>query len=140
MRNRHKDLALTGSGIGSLSERTGVNIETIRYYERIGIMPNPPRTAGGQRIYNHEHFKRLAFIRRSRELGFSLDQVRALLRLADGGDHSCREVHDMTLVHIADIRRKVADLKRMERVLKDLAARCDSGDIPDCPILDALSA
>ena len=84
--------------------------------------------------------KRLAFIRRSRELGFSLDEIRALLRLVDGGDYSCGEVQEMTLAHIADIRRKIADLRRMERVLKDMAAKCDGGDVPECPIVDALSA
>lgn len=127
-------------GIGTLSKHTGVNIETIRYYERIGIMPRPPRTAGGQRIYETSHLKRLAFIRRSRELGFSLDEIRALLRLVDGGQYTCGEVHEMAVVHIADIRRKIADLSRMERVLKDMAAKCDGGDVPDCPIVDALSA
>jgi MerR family mercuric resistance operon transcriptional regulator len=130
----------TSYAIGTLSKHTGVNIETIRYYERIGIMPRPPRTAGGQRIYDSSHFKRLAFIRRSRELGFSLDEIRALLRLVDGGDYTCGEVREMTLAHIADIRRKIGDLRRMEVVLKDMAAKCDGGDVPECPILDALSA
>lgn len=133
-------MADTAIQIGELSRRTGCNIETIRYYERIGIMPKPPRTAGGQRIYETAHLKRLAFIRRSRELGFSLDEIRALLRLVDGGDYSCGEVQEMTLAHIADIRRKIADLRRMERVLKDMAAKCDGGDVPECPIVDALSA
>jgi MerR family mercuric resistance operon transcriptional regulator len=72
--------------IGPLSEKTGCNIETIRYYERIGMMPKPPRTAGGHRVYREEHLKRLTFIRRSRELGFTLDQVRNLLLLVDGDD------------------------------------------------------
>ena len=129
-----------GYGIGALSTRTGVNIETIRYYERIGVMPKPPRTVGGQRVYDAGHLKRLTFIRRSRELGFSLDEVRALLGLVDGGNYTCGEVHEMTLGHIADIRRKIADLRRMEGVLKDMAAKCDGGDVPECPILDALSA
>ncbi|HEX9808792.1 MAG TPA: helix-turn-helix domain-containing protein [Alphaproteobacteria bacterium] len=129
-----------GYGIGTLSTRTGVNIETIRYYERIGLMPAPPRTEGGQRVYDAGHLKRLAFIRRSRELGFSLDDIRALLRLVDGGDYTCGEVHQMTLAHISDIRRKIADLRRMERVLKEMAAKCEGGDVPDCPILEALSA
>lgn len=138
---RHgKDIARAGLGIGALSERTGVNIETIRYYERTGIMPEPPRSAGRQRVYDTGHQKRLAFIRRGRELGFSLDEVRALLRLVDGGDYTCGEVQEMTLAHIADIRRKITDLRRMERVLKDMADQCDGGDVPDCPILDALSA
>src|SRR3546814_8825801 len=99
---------------------------------RIGVMPKPPRSVGGQRVYDAGHLKRLAFIRRSRELGFSLDEIRALLRLVDGGDYTCGEVHEMTLAHIADIRRKIADLRRMERVLKDMAAKCDGGDVTEC--------
>ena len=132
--------SVTRRGIGALSKRTGVNIETIRYYERIGVMPAPLRTEGGQRVYDDDHIKRLSFIRRCRALGFSLDDIRALLKLVDGGDHTCGEVHDMTVTHIADIRAKITDLKRMEQVLKDMAARCAGGDVPDCPILEALSA
>ena len=140
MVRQDNEMTTASYGIGTISKHTGVNIETIRYYERIGIMPKPPRTAGGQRIYETAHLKRLAFIRRSRELGFSLDEIRALLRLVDGGDYSCGEVQEMTLAHIADTRRKIADLRRMERVLKDMAAKCDGGDVPECPIVDALSA
>ncbi|MHA1113723.1 MAG: MerR family transcriptional regulator [Alphaproteobacteria bacterium] len=128
------------TAIGALSKGTGVNIETIRYYERIGIMPNPPRTEGGQRVYGEAHMTRLAFIRRSRELGFSLDDIRRLLQLVDGGEFTCGEVKEMTVAHIADIRKKVADLRRMERVLKEMASKCDGGDVPDCPIIEALSS
>ena len=140
MRRHAKHISTTGYGIGALSKRAEVNIETIRYYERIGVMPQPPRTAGGQRVYDSRHLKRLAFVRRSRELGFSLDEIRALLRLVDGGDYTCGEVHEMTLAHIADIRHKLADLRRMARVLKAMAAKCEGGDVPDCPILEALSS
>lgn len=126
--------------IGKLSAETGVNIETIRYYERIGIMPAPPRTEGGQRSYGAEHLKRLTFIRRCRELGFSLDEIRALLGLAGGHVLTCAEVSDMAHGHIGDIRQKVKDLKKLERVLTDLAARCHGRKVPECPILEALSA
>lgn len=126
--------------IGKLSAETGVNIETIRYYERIGIMPVPPRTQGGQRVYREEHLKRLTFIRRSRELGFSLDEIRALLGLAGGHALTCTEVSHMAQAHIADIRQKVKDLRKLERVLTELAARCHGRRVPECPILDALSA
>lgn len=124
--------------IGPLSEQTGCNIETIRYYERIGIMPPPPRTAGGHRVYREEHLKRLTFIRRSRELGFTLDQVRNLLLLVDGGNFTCDEVKATTLKHADDVRRKIADLKKLERVLKEMVSECDRGDVPDCPVIDAL--
>jgi MerR family mercuric resistance operon transcriptional regulator len=126
--------------IGALSTATGVNIETIRYYERIGLMPNPPRTEGRQRVYDAQHLKRLTFIRRSRELGFSLDQIRALLGLAGKHALTCPEVKGLAGQHTADIRRKIKDLKRLERILSDLAARCHGRRVPDCPILDALSA
>jgi MerR family mercuric resistance operon transcriptional regulator len=124
--------------IGKLSARSGVNIETIRYYERIGILPAPPRSAGGHRIYDADHLKRLCFVRRCRELGFALEDVRALLRLVDGGDYSCEEVREMTLVHLGAVRARIADLLTMERTLGDMAARCDGGEVPDCAIVEAL--
>jgi len=124
--------------IGALSERTKVSVETIRYYERIGILPKPPRSAGGHRLYAGEHRQRLVFIRRSRELGFSLDQVRALLGLRDGR-RTCARVKTITEQHIADIRRKLKDLKRLERVLSAMAAQCPGDEMPDCPILEALA-
>lgn len=126
--------------IGALSAETGVNIETIRYYERIGLMPRAPRTEGRQRVYDRGHLRRLTFIRRGRELGFSLDEIRALLGLAHGKDLTCAEVKAMTEQHVAEIRRKVKDLKRLGRVLVDLAAKCGGEAVPECPILDALSA
>ncbi len=125
--------------IGALSAATGVNIETIRYYEKIGLIPAPPRTDGRQRVYDASHLKRLTFIRRGRELGFSLDHVRDLLGLVRGHDLTCAEVKTMTDAHVADIRRKVKDLKKLERVLMDLSAQCGGDAVPDCPILDALS-
>ncbi len=124
--------------IGSLSKRTGCNIETIRYYERIGLMPRPARTEGGYRLYSGDDLKRLAFIRRSRELGFTLDQVRNLLLLVDGKDYTCDQVKEMTLAHVGDVRRKIADLRKLERILKDMVSQCDRGAIPDCPLVDAL--
>jgi len=125
-------------GIGALSRATGVNIETVRYYERIGILPPPPRSAGGHRLYGVEHMKRLAFVRRSRELGFSLQEVRGLLGLVDGGAGTCDQVKTVTLDHLDDVRRRIADLRRMERVLRGMAATCEGGAIPDCPIIDTL--
>ncbi len=125
--------------IGALSAATGVNIETIRYYEKIGLIPAPPRTDGRQRVYDVSHLKRLTFIRRGRELGFSLDQVRELLGLVRGHDLTCANVKAMTDSHVTDIRRKVRDLRKLERVLTELAAKCAGDAVPDCPILDALS-
>lgn len=124
--------------IGALSGRSGVNIETIRYYERIGLLPAPPRSQGGHRLYGGDLLKRLVFIRRSRELGFTIDEIRNLLGLM-GGSHTCGEVRAVALAHLEAIRAKVADLRRMERTLAETAARCEGGDTPECPILDALT-
>jgi MerR family mercuric resistance operon transcriptional regulator len=126
--------------IGTLSNRTGCNIETIRYYERIRLMPRTARSAGGHRVYGEDHVKRLGFIRRSRELGFTLDQIRTLLGLVDGRRSTCAEVKRITVEHLDAIHRKVADLRTIERVLKDMAAQCDGGAVPRCAVIDALFA
>jgi MerR family mercuric resistance operon transcriptional regulator len=124
--------------IGALSKYTGCNIETIRYYERIGLLPGPPRSAGGHRLYGEAHLKRLTFIRHARGLGFTLDDIRGLLGLVDGGAYTCAEVKVLTLDHLGEVRRKLADLRRLEKVLKDMAEECDGGAVPDCPVIDAL--
>lgn len=129
---------VSATSIGRLSERTGVNIETIRYYERIGLLPEPPRSEGHHRMYDATHGQRLAFIRRSRELGFSLGEIRQLLGLAGNHRPTCNQVRVLTEMHITDIRRKVKDLKRLERVLSTLALQCNGQEVPDCPILEAL--
>ena len=82
--------------------------------------------------------KRLSFVRRARALGFTLNEVRALLRLVDGGDYTCAEAESLTLAHLDDVRRKIADLRKLERVLKDMASQCDGGTVPECPVIDAL--
>jgi MerR family mercuric resistance operon transcriptional regulator len=124
--------------IGKLSQQSGVNIETIRYYEKIGVMPAPGRSAGGFRIYEPDHLKRLSFVRRGRLLGFSLDEIRSLLRLVDGHGHTCAEVHALMLSHLAEIRRKIRDLRRLQRAMAEMAARCSGESVPECPIVDAL--
>lgn len=125
---------------GALAARTACNVETIRYYERIGLLPAPARSAGGHRFYSGAHARRLTFIRRARALGFTLDEVRALLGLADNDDRCCTDVHRLAAAHLDDVRMKIADLKRMERSLKETIVRCPNGTTPDCPIIDALSA
>ncbi len=124
--------------IGGLSKQTGCNIETIRYYERIGILLKPPRTEGGHRLYDREHIKRLVLVRRSRELGFSLDEIRTLLRLVDGKRYTCREVKAVTERHLEDIKKKLSDLRRLQKTLRDISSQCEGGLVPDCPIIDAL--
>lgn len=130
----------SGLPIGELSRRTGVNIETIRYYERIMMLPAPPRTTSGRRVYGPTETRTLAFIRRSRELGFTLDEIRALLALStDGGQDTCAEVRELAADHLGEVQAKIADLRAMERVLADAVRRCDAGETPGCPLIDTLS-
>jgi MerR family mercuric resistance operon transcriptional regulator len=126
--------------IGELSRQTAVLIETIRYYERIGFLPVPERGTNGRRTYNIEDVKRLRFIKRSRDMGFSQDEVRALLRLADGGARSCGEVQALAETHLRDIRSKIRDLRKMELILATTVSKCTGEGAPACPVLDALSA
>lgn len=123
---------------GSLAAKTGVNIETIRYYENSGLMPDPKRSAGGHRVYNHSSVKRLFFIRRARELGFTLKEIRDLLQLVDGGNYTCVEVRERTSAHLADVTKKILDLRKVEKTLKSMVAKCDGGLVPGCAIVDAL--
>lgn len=125
--------------IGELSRRTGCNIETIRYYERIGLIPAPPRK-GRYRSYGGDDVARLSFVRRARELGFTLDEVRALLGLSAGGQATCAEVRDLAAAHLKDVRARIADLKRMERVLRESVCACDTGQATGCPLIQALYA
>jgi MerR family mercuric resistance operon transcriptional regulator len=130
-----------GIQIGELSSRTGCNIETIRYYERIGLLATAARSAGGYRIYGAIDVQRLAFIRRARELGFTLDDVRALLALSESNEQgSIPEARELAVRHIEEIRTKIADLQAMERVLAAAVQRCASAGMPRCPIIDVLSA
>src|SRR5262245_61678389 len=117
--------------IGDLSGEAKVEIETIRYYERIGLIPRLPRTSGGHRFYAKEHKQRLVFIRRARELGFSIKQVRLLLGLAGGQRMTCAKVKSVTEQHIAEIRERLKDLKQLERVLTGMAAQCRGDESPD---------
>ena len=124
--------------IGQLARRSGVKIETIRYYERVKMLIAPPRTASGRRVYDVANLRTLVFIRRSRELGFSLDEIRALLRLGGPEKASCREVREIAAQHLDDIRAKVDDLKKLERLLAKTVALCSGKTAPDCPVLDVL--
>ena len=125
---------------GALAKETGVNSETIRYYEKAGLMPDPPRSGAGHRLYDGTHLKRLYFIRRCRELGFSLDEIRGLLNLVDSQHYTCAEVQERTTQQLANTRQKIRDLRKMERTLKDMVSQCSGGMVPDCPIVDTLYA
>jgi len=127
--------------VGEFSRRTGCNIETIRYYERIGLLPKPRREKGGRfRRYDRDDVARLRFIRRARQLGFTLDEVRGLLRLARGDGEEVRmEARGIAAAHVAGIRAKIADLQAMDRVLTDAICECDGGQRPRCPLIEVLS-
>jgi MerR family transcriptional regulator, mercuric resistance operon regulatory protein len=121
-----------------LARRTGSNLETVRYYEKVGLLPAPPRTAAGYRDYDTTHEQRLRFVLRARELGFSLDEIRELLRLVDERDPPCAEASAVAAAHLDDVRAKIADLKRMERVLKDVVSQCADGTRRECPLIETL--
>lgn len=127
--------------IGRLSQLTRVKIETIRYYERIGLLNIPMRSASGRRLYTDKHRQTLLFIRRSRELGFQIADARALLALsAQEGTEAQGEAKALTLHHLANVRAKIATLKELERALEDMTEVCKPGQQDHCPIVMALSA
>ncbi len=121
-----------------LARATGCNLETIRYYETAGILPLPARTDAGHRTYDAADVQRLRFVLRARELGFSLEDVRGLLGLGDGALRSCAEVKEKTETHLAEVRAKIADLRRIEAVLSETASRCSGASVPDCAVLSSL--
>jgi len=125
--------------IGELGRLTNTKVETIRYYERIGLLSAPARTSGNYRAYGAEHLNRLSFIRRSRDLGFSLDQVRALLDLADERERPCAAVDAIARKHLAEVDRKIADLRALRRELDGMIKQCHCGTVAECRIVEALS-
>lgn len=127
-----------GLSIGELSRRTGVHIETIRYYEKIRLLPAPPRTESGRRIYGEAQARILAFIRRARELGFGVNDIRNLLALAEPQNMSCAQAREIAAAHLAGVRAKLADLSRLEGVLSQTIAQCAGEAAPACPVLDML--
>ena len=124
--------------IGELSRRTTVNIETIRFYEKKGILPAPKRHANGRRVYDEADVRHLNFSHRCRGLGFSLKEVASLLSLADAGDGACKQVHELTVRHAMEVKEKIRRLRKMETVLLDMADQCERGRVPNCPIIECL--
>jgi len=123
---------------GELARRTGCNLETIRYYESIGIMPDPARSTSGHRLYDQTDQNRLRFILRCRELGFSIEELRKLLKIVDSDEYTCQEVLVLTDQYLATVAQKIADLQDLESRLQGIAKQCPGGDAPVCPIIDAL--
>lgn len=122
--------------IGVLAKRTGTSVPTIRYYEQIGLLRRPARS-GGQRIYDHEDVRRLAFVRRCRDFDYSIEEVRSLLALMHG-ERSCNEARKVAAGHLAGVRRKLAELKALETAIASLVSECDAscagGPASDCVI------
>ena len=126
--------------IGDLSKRASVPVETIRYYERIGLVPAPDRTAGGHRAYDETALKRLCFVKRSRGLGFSLEDIRALSALALSDKRTCGDVRALAQTHLDTLRRKRVELQRLERQLVKVLERCVDPEGSECAIIDVLLA
>lgn len=125
--------------IGELAEKCGVNKETIRYYERLGLIPEPNRTEKGYRMYSQQTVDRLNFIKRMQELGFTLNEIVKLLGVVDRNEEKCPDIYDFTVLKLEDIQRKIEDLKKIEQMLIDLKERCpENKDIYECPIIETL--
>lgn len=126
--------------IGALATATGVKVETIRYYEKAGLIAPPTRTEGNYRAYRPQDLERLRFIRRTRDLGFSLDEVRTMLDLANQGDRDCGSVDALATRHLDEVDRKIADLQSLRRELATVISSCAGGTVAECRILDAFSS
>lgn len=124
--------------IGAAAERTGVPAKTIRYYESVGLLPRPPRTTAGYRVYGEHQLAMLGFIRRARALGFAVRDVASLLALWRDRRRSNAAVKALAQRHVADIDAKIAEHQAIRRTLVDLVERCHGDGRPDCPILDTL--
>jgi Cu(I)-responsive transcriptional regulator len=125
--------------IGEVARATGTQAETIRYYEHIGLLPAPPRTAARYRIYGRSDVNRLAFVKRSRDLGFTIEEVRALLALAQDVDRNCKEVDAIARRHLTDVEGKIDDLRRLAKELRHVIGQCQGGSISECRIIEALA-
>ena len=124
--------------IGQLSKWTGVKIPTIRYYEQMGLIDPPERSVGNQRRYTKEGLSRLSFIRHSRDLGFSVDNIRELLELSQHPEKPCGDAHNIAVQHLKDIQERIDKLRRLERELKRIS-KCDAGNVAECAVIDTLA-
>lgn len=134
-----KVVVMPGLKIGDLAVRTGTSAPTIRYYEQIGLLPNPDRQSGNQRRYGAVDVSRLTFIRRCREFGFSIEQVREMASLAKDSASSCSQARDLAAARLDDIRQKLKELRQLERSIANLVEGCDAGCLggpsPSCSII-----
>lgn len=124
--------------IGQLSKQTGVKIPTIRYYEQMGLIDAPERSEGNQRRYTREGLSRLSFIRHSRDLGFSVEDIRGLLELSQHPEKPCGDAHNIAVQHLKDVQDRIAKLRRLERELKRIS-KCDADNVADCAVIETLA-
>lgn len=125
--------------IGALARHAGCAVQTVRHYEQIGLLPAPGRTQGGHRVYGRAHRDRLAFIRHARELGFEVESIRALLRLADQKDTPCADADRIAAEHLAAVRDRIARLRVLETELARMVEDCPGGSAGDCRVLEVLA-
>ena len=124
--------------IGELARACDCPVETIRYYEKIGLLARAARLANGYRSYDETHRKWLQFILRSKKLGFNQDEVRRLTDLAHQKQPACADVHELLEEHVNDVRKRIKELERLQRALLRLKAQCGDGTLHDCPVIDEL--
>jgi len=125
--------------IGWMARKTGCKVQTIRYYEQIGLMPAPPRSAGNRRLYATDHADRLAFIRHSRDLGFSLGAIRDLLSLTENPDQPCEAADRLARTHLVDVNSRIARLMALKAELERMAQQCSGGKISECLVIEVLA-
>lgn len=128
----------SGLTIGALAAATGTKVVTIRYYEQMGLLPAPPRTASNYRSYDTDHLHRLLFIRRCRDLGFTLNQIRDFLRLSSDEKQDCAEVDRIAEENLTAVENKIADLQRLAAELRRISKSCQGGTVANCRIIEAL--
>lgn len=128
-----------GIAIGKVSEASGVKVPTIRYYEQIGLLAEPPRTGGGRRTYDRSDMERLTFIRHSRELGFDIDEIKTLLELQDSPDQSCEQADGIAKVHLVEVKKKIASLTALQHELERMVAGCSDGRVETCRVIEILA-
>ncbi|ODT76352.1 MAG: MerR family transcriptional regulator [Pelagibacterium sp. SCN 64-44] len=128
-----------GIAIGKVSEASGVKVPTIRYYEQIGLLAEPPRTGGGRRTYDRSDMERLTFIRHSRELGFDIDEIKTLLELQDSPDQSCEQADRIAKVHLVEVKKKIASLTALQQELERMVAGCSDGRVETCRVIEILA-
>jgi len=124
--------------IGELSKRTGVKIPTIRYYEQMGLIEAPERSEGNQRRYTKDSLSRLSFIRHSRDLGFSIEDIRGLLELSQHPEKPCHDAHGIAVQHLRNVQERISKLRRLERELKRVS-KCDADNVADCAVIETLA-